>query len=979
MIGHILIVFLFFLAGLFTFFLNNLKWHEKLFYLFMGFGLFSILVLGFITRGESIRLILSDDQHDVFMDFFNSVQYGMHPYAAKVIYPPLINVFYGFLGRFMIIQNNTYGLRENQMAMMVFGSYLILTYSLVFLLLLKFKNGTYNEKVIFSILILFSSPFLFCFDRANSVILTLISLALFVAYRDDINKEKKFLSYIFLSISAGIKISPALFGILLIREKKYKQALVAFLIGVIFFFFPFIFTDGNIFTLIDNILHTDNMQSMVIQDNQIRMVGSGLFVNFNAFFESIGRILNYNLYNVSKVITVLYATSSIFFVLFNPELQFWKCCTLLVGIIVLCSGFSAIYNLVYFIIPLIAFLNSNPTKTKLNVFYLLLFIGIFIPGVNIGTLPIFKGDWHSFRFLTMLESSCAIFLVGTIILEESAKMVHRESSQLFCKYNLSFVCLLILCFVFLQKMFLSPVDYFTPGNLRIGNVSSGFVLENGLYAGIGRNKAHIRLNSKEILERGLTISFDNPRNIRNDNLQIFINGTSVGSYSIRKDRGNLLYIPAKKLTDFDGDDSLDVSIQREPSDKSNEVLPVLYIGPSIGMKTLSDKIMLSAVTDGIKKYDNQYIVADNTVTLLVNHESLGDGYALDFYVPKKVMNSNNNHIVADVSLNGEGIKSVNIYESGDHSITIVPPEVTETDYFSNKVEFGPDVINIHFRNPATFNQKLNVNPQKQEVIGIKSIGPIMHLSRQQDISFRNRKNVYIRNQDIVGKRLDMIIDLPNLSLDENHYLSISWNGSPIFDYPIYSGQKILPLSIPVEKLGDTKDINTLQIRYNGYSDDLTLNSFHLKWIGFDRIPEGISDSKNLDLNLVKYNYLSGISYKNDLKCYVMGDYSRIILVSNENIQKPVLQINGKSLKRKSNETIEIIVNNTTVERKNLGPGDAFQFDISLKDVNKQFDSYGTYNIEILSFQEYQPRELSLNRTFGWENEETLAIDRILIR
>ena len=76
---------------------NSIRWEKCMFYGIMMYALCMTVLVGYMTHGVSVRTVLSDDPHDVLMDFFNSVQYGMKPYENKVIYPPLINVLYGLL------------------------------------------------------------------------------------------------------------------------------------------------------------------------------------------------------------------------------------------------------------------------------------------------------------------------------------------------------------------------------------------------------------------------------------------------------------------------------------------------------------------------------------------------------------------------------------------------------------------------------------------------------------------------------------------------------------------------------------------------------------------------------------------------------------------------------------------------------------------------------------------------------------------
>ena len=109
-------------------------WYHYLFYGVMLFSIAGMLIVGFLTNGESIRSIMFFDRNDTLMDFFNSTQYGMHPYEELVIYPPLINVFYGIIGKVMgSIGTDPFTVRTSQVGMLVFGTYAIFFFWCTFL------------------------------------------------------------------------------------------------------------------------------------------------------------------------------------------------------------------------------------------------------------------------------------------------------------------------------------------------------------------------------------------------------------------------------------------------------------------------------------------------------------------------------------------------------------------------------------------------------------------------------------------------------------------------------------------------------------------------------------------------------------------------------------------------------------------------------------------------------------------------------
>ena len=75
-----------------------------------------------------------------------------------------------------------------------------------------------------------------------------------MGYQSD-NKIIRYLSYISLGIATGIKIFPAIFSILIIKERKWKEFGYCFIIVVAILFLPFLLTDGTPLSLLDTIMN----------------------------------------------------------------------------------------------------------------------------------------------------------------------------------------------------------------------------------------------------------------------------------------------------------------------------------------------------------------------------------------------------------------------------------------------------------------------------------------------------------------------------------------------------------------------------------------------------------------------------------------------------------------------------------------------------------------------------------------------------
>jgi hypothetical protein len=94
--------------------------------------------------------------------------------------------------------------------------------------------------------LLLSTPFFAgAYERGNSVMIVVVLLLIALNWRDSESMVKRELAMILIAICAGIKIYPAIFGLLYLKEKRWKETLRLVLYGIVFFFGPFVFFLGK--------------------------------------------------------------------------------------------------------------------------------------------------------------------------------------------------------------------------------------------------------------------------------------------------------------------------------------------------------------------------------------------------------------------------------------------------------------------------------------------------------------------------------------------------------------------------------------------------------------------------------------------------------------------------------------------------------------------------------------------------------------
>lgn len=318
-------------------------------------------------------LHLAADPYDTFMDFFNSIQYGRSPYVNKVIYPPLINVIYGILGRLIpksIMNAGTVAVRASIPGVLAFGVFCALTAIVSVVAIAGIKGYTKKEKWFLGLGLCFTLPAVFCLERGNSVWLCVAFTMTFVNWYDSPKKLKRAAAILSLAIAAAIKIYPAAFGLLLIRHKKWKEALEAIIAGVLVMFVPFVFftkENRSVTLWISNIINCNKE----FQNN-----GLGFKLNLSNAMQIVEAWFGVNLSVLIKVVVGVVLLLNCMLVVFDRKMEEWKAVTLLSLLMILIPGFSWTYTLLFMVVPLVLFLN-NKSNAKSSWGYLVLFVLLF--------------------------------------------------------------------------------------------------------------------------------------------------------------------------------------------------------------------------------------------------------------------------------------------------------------------------------------------------------------------------------------------------------------------------------------------------------------------------------------------------------------------------------------------------------------------------------------------------------------------------
>lgn len=339
------------------------------------FSFFSIL----LYRGISFRYVLFVNEANHFMDFFNSLFLGMmpDPYAYQAVYPPLNYAILHFISAFIprdLLALGELAVRDSQVGMFVFVFYSFLTTGGALYVIYRNKAGTEWEKVLFTFLCLMSSGFIFHIVRSNMIILSLLFILFFVFGKDSKKPFVRELSLLSLAVAAAIKIYPALFGLVLLKEKRYRESMRTVVYGMLFFFLPFLVTGGLTSGIRQMVENLQNLSSLVAS------LGFGYSVSFGNTIRLALALAGADtdtaalIARIGTNLLLLAGLGSI-----AVQKKTWKTYGLITLLIIAYPDVSYQYTLIFMIVPLMLFLDKKEAFCKGDIGYLTLFVCILAP------------------------------------------------------------------------------------------------------------------------------------------------------------------------------------------------------------------------------------------------------------------------------------------------------------------------------------------------------------------------------------------------------------------------------------------------------------------------------------------------------------------------------------------------------------------------------------------------------------------------
>lgn len=219
--------------------------------LFISFG-----IINLISHGEPANSLFLNPMRR-YDDYFMHLGYASAPigtniyeFSSSACFPPFAYLMYALLARAVgYSAENPSDTKIHQTAGNNMTVYILYTALCIILIVyatsLFIKKRGFVYQVMLPCILIFTYPVAFsAIQRGNSVLPVAALICIAAAWRNDESKVKRELALVIIAVCAGLKIYPAVLGLLYLKERRWKETLRLLIYGIVLFFGPFVFFGG---------------------------------------------------------------------------------------------------------------------------------------------------------------------------------------------------------------------------------------------------------------------------------------------------------------------------------------------------------------------------------------------------------------------------------------------------------------------------------------------------------------------------------------------------------------------------------------------------------------------------------------------------------------------------------------------------------------------------------------------------------------
>lgn len=216
-------------------------------------GILLFFCVAFFLGSPVFKWLAMENNSDwVMSDFFRHALFArdratVYDHGDNACFPPLAYVFYYLVGKVSTAGEVITDFKV--LSQMPYQILVFVLYSVVGVVILVYATEELDipgwQKKLLAFSLIFSTPLMMgALERGNLTLYVIGFLLLAMLWKDSDSRIKREAALILIAVAAGLKIYPAFFGILYLKEKRWKEAGRLVIYGILFFFGPFVFFGG---------------------------------------------------------------------------------------------------------------------------------------------------------------------------------------------------------------------------------------------------------------------------------------------------------------------------------------------------------------------------------------------------------------------------------------------------------------------------------------------------------------------------------------------------------------------------------------------------------------------------------------------------------------------------------------------------------------------------------------------------------------
>lgn len=400
----------------------NLSLNKYLKWFFVFSIVFSVVTIVLMCTSFKTRVL-----KDVFSDFGETLCYcleknpfdnegyikSMYPPIAYLIFYPIALICKPTIQQAISGQISIFEMSKNPLIVFFACVYFAIVVALIIWAAVKISNFKGNNKLFLIGILLLWGPFFYCFQRANTILLSSLFILLFFAFYKSNKNWQHQLALIFLALAISIKIYPVFIALIFIKDGRWKDLIKTALYSIVLVFVPLLFVPGNFFENIKFILLNSTRASKEL----ICAGGNVSMLSLIAHLQMCFKFLSYkSIVIISNVLKVLLIACTIVVVLIAKKSNnqfniFW----LLICTYLLIPDVSFAYAISSTLFGFILFLkNFNNFSNKNKIIYSLFFVVLYF--------QIFYGIKHCFPLLIVL-----LYIYVKSVVEIAKEIANKKS------------------------------------------------------------------------------------------------------------------------------------------------------------------------------------------------------------------------------------------------------------------------------------------------------------------------------------------------------------------------------------------------------------------------------------------------------------------------------------------------------------------------------------------------------------------------